>query len=254
MSDAGDPAFRRAEIYPPFGLSGVVASAARLYGATYRHVIPIFVLFAAALSIVLQIVFLFGFSENLALPLYLLAAAVLPVFLASIGIGVISQVFERAEGGEYGPTWGVRHIFAVVRPRFKDILTVALIGGMIALAMTTLFGPLGAWLLWALAGPPILMQVVCLEDAPLQEAWPRTRELLKGQALRIFGYLLTIGLGIRLVESLVGSLLDGAIGSTTSGGVVFVLAQVLLFSISLPFLGAVQYACYRDLAFRSAAD
>lgn len=237
------------EVHPPLGLSGVLATSARLFGATYKHVLPVFVLFATVLS-VMPAIFLVDLSDGLILPLYLIIQVVLPAFLASIAFGIAAVVFDQAEISAEVYENPVRRAGREVKRNAKDVITAALSAGMICLALATFFGPIGLLILGTFFGPPILMQAICLEEVSLQEGWARTRLLLKGHALRVFGYLLTIALGIGLSGALVVSTVGGAIAESPGRSIAFALIQIVVLSATLPFLAAAQYACYRDLKYR----
>lgn len=253
MSEVGDASFRRAEIHPPFGLSGVVASAGRLVQVTWRETLPVFLLVSAALSI-LPAIFLVDLGESLILPLYLIIQVVLPAFLASVAFGIAAVIFDRSERSG-SPTERPRtQALAVVKERAKDVATTALFAGMICLALATFLGPLGLLLLGTLFGPPIVMQVICVERMTLQEGWARTREISKGHALRVMAYLLTIALGVGVFGALVVSLVSRSITASPARGIAFALVQIVVLSVTLPFLAAAQYACYRDLSYRSSVD
>ena len=254
MTTEREPGSSRAEIYPPFGLSGVLASAARLQQATFREVVPVFALFAAALSI-LPAIFLVDLGESLILPLYLIIQVVLPSFLASIAFGIAAVVFDRATSptalAEGHPA---SRAVAQLRRNAKDVVTAALFAGMICLALATFLGPLGLLLLGTFFGPPILMQIICIEQVSMQEGWARTRGLIKGHALRIFGYLLTVALGVGIIGALVVSLVASTVTGSPARPIAFAVVQVVVLSFTLPFLAAAQYACYRDLTFRASAE
>lgn len=247
-----EPPDRRVEIYPPFGLSGVLASAARLQRATFRQTLPVFALFAALLS-VLPAIFLVDLGDSLILPLYLIIQVVLPAFLASVAFGIAAIVFDKASSAK-GPTElrPVAEATSTMKRNAKDVVTAALFAGMICLALATFLGPIGLLLLGTFFGPPIVMQVICLEQVSMQEGWARTRALIKGHALRIFGYLVTIALGVGMIGALFVSLVASAVTASPVRAIAFALVQIVVLSLTLPFLAAAQYACYRDLTFRAS--
>ena len=253
MSDAEGASSRRAAIHPPYGLSGVVASAARLLQVTFRETLPIFVLVSAALSI-LPAIFLVDLGESLILPLYLIIQVVLPAFLASVAFGIAAVIFDRAERIAAPTERPLSQALGVVRERAKDVVTTALFAGMICLALATFLGPLGLLLLGTFFGPPIVMQIICVEKLNLQDAWARTREISKGHVLRVMAYLLTIALGVGILGALVVSLVSSSVTSSPTRGIAFALVQIVVLSATLPFLAAAQYAVYRDLSYRASAE
>lgn len=250
MSAEEDSSSSRVEVYPPLGLSGVLASSARLLQATFTQTLPVFVLLSAALSL-LPAIFLFDLGASLILPLYLVIQVVLPSFLASVAFGITAIVCDRATR-DAAPA--MMKPIAQMRRNAKDVVTAALFAGMICLALATFLGPIGLLLLATFFGPPILMQVISLEEVSMQEGWARTRALLKGSTLRILGYLVTIALGIGVIGALVVSIVDSTVSASPARAIIFGLIQIVVLSVTLPFLGAAQYACYRDLTFRASVE
>lgn len=254
MSAEEDSSSSRVEVYPPLGLSGVLASSARLLQATFTQTLPVFVLLSAALSL-LPAIFLFDLGASLILPLYLVIQVVLPSFLASVAFGITAIVCDRATS-DAAPAMmkPIAQASTQMRRNAKDVVTAALFAGMICLALATFLGPIGLLLLATFFGPPILMQVISLEEVSMQEGWARTRALLKGSTLRILGYLVTIALGIGVIGALVVSIVDSTVSASPARAIIFGLIQIVVLSVTLPFLGAAQYACYRDLTFRASVE
>jgi hypothetical protein len=108
-----------------------------------------------------------------------------------------------------------------------------------------------------LLGPPILAQVVALENRGAATAVPRARALLKGHLLRVLGSLFLLLLGVRVLElglyfavfvTMNGAgvdqfaalgIIEGTLRGLTSGLVI------------LPFAAALSLASYFDLRARA---
>jgi hypothetical protein len=150
---------------------------------------------------------------------------------------------------------GIRSAWSfVVRERLRECLASALLAAMIALFISVFLGLLGLLIIFLFFGPPVLMQVVALEDERFQTAWPRTKELLKGHWGRVIMYLFTIGLAIALIQS--GAVAFAAamtedLGRWTRAAIVS-LAQVVLLGLTMPYLAAAGFALYKDLVWRQA--
>jgi hypothetical protein len=115
---------------------------------------------------------------------------------------------------------------------------------------------LGLVLPLVLLGPPVLAQVVAVEERPLAEAWPRARSLLARQMLRMFSFLLVVVLFLRLLEGILYSAALGvASGAGWGVGALAVLqgaaSAAFMGFVMLPFLTALMAALYFDLRRRA---
>jgi hypothetical protein len=148
--------------------------------------------------------------------------------------------------------------------RFGSIVVVCLLAALLSLFFYLGFGASGLLILGFMlaiplsAGPPILLHVVGLEDRSIREAFPRFRGLLKGQGLRMFVYLLLLGLMATLVSNILVQLVGVGVlqvglsgGSLTAAGVV--LGTVFL-GISDLLLSAGLLVAYVDARKREDED
>ena len=228
-----------------------MAESWRLYTANLRTLFGLFALIALVMTAVPALL-VFDIAEGMALPLYLLLAVVLPAVLASVGFGLTAIVlWNRLRTGldaDFHPKT-VREAFSSLGPIRKELLACALLAGMIDLALAVFLGVLGLLLLSLFFGPPILVQVVVLEKLSLQEAWPRTRSLLKGRTARVLLYLLSIALGIGLLSAVTLNLLAQLTETMADGASYAVLSalQILAVGLTVPFLACASFVCYRSL-------
>jgi hypothetical protein len=107
-----------------------------------------------------------------------------------------------------------------------------------------------------LLGPPILAQVVALENRAAVSAVPRTRELLRGHLLRVLGSMFLLLLGVRVLEL---GLYFGVLAALRGAGVDQFAALALIEGtlravisgvVILPFAAALSLASYLDLRAR----
>lgn len=236
--------------------STILAYSSRLYRAHLRTLFGLFALIALVMTAVPSL-FVFDFAENVALPLYLLLAVVLPAVLASIGFGLTaSLLWNRQRTGlaaEMHPVT-LRGVIDELGRHRNELLASALLSGMIALAVALFLGGLGLLLLGLFFGPPILVQVITVERKSMQEAWGRTRQLLRRKLARVLLYLLTVSLGIGLLSAVtlnaVFRMTEGMLEAARYvllGG-----SQVLIVGLTTPLLACASFACYDVL--RSEAE
>ncbi|MGI8774380.1 MAG: hypothetical protein ACR2KQ_05090 [Actinomycetota bacterium] len=232
----------------PLNFTALVASAGRLYSRNARRLMPLFAGIGLFISI-LPVFFFFDLPEGAIIPIYLFVQVAVPAVLAGLGIAVASAVMEAELNGRPAT---VRAGISWIRGHFREILAAALLGGMLAIFVAVFLGILSFMLIYLFFGPPIVIQVVALERARLQAAWPRTKELMKGHWLRVFMYLFTIGLGIALMQSLALALTNGAIQELARPGraVLVNLANLMVIAVAMPYLAAASFALYKDLVWR----
>ncbi|MDQ4095257.1 MAG: hypothetical protein M3174_03500 [Actinomycetota bacterium] len=100
-------------------------------------------------------------------------------------------------------------------------------------------------------GPPVLAQVLAIERRPLGEAWRRTRELVTGQALRVFLYLLCMALAVAMFRELLVGLVFQATRGLGDAGLLSALAFTILTGLGLSFMAAAGLVTYLDCRTRT---
>jgi hypothetical protein len=145
---------------------------------------------------------------------------------------------------------------ARLQPQRSAVMIAALYSVMLALAgnLLRVFALVVPVLL---LGPPILAQVVALENKAAAAAVPRARTLLKGHLLRVLGSLFPLVLGVRVLELglyfAVFATLDGA-GVNQFAALALIegaLRGVVSGLVILPFAAALSLASYLDLRARA---
>jgi hypothetical protein len=150
---------------------------------------------------------------------------------------------------------GIGAALRALRPRWREILGAALLAAMLTLVtalppLSVLPAVLGISFFAVLHGPPMVVHAIVLEGRTLQQAGPRARFLLRQHWARLILYLLTLALGIALVEGsltrvaivlLSGVMSDEALSPTV------IIINLLVRGMLVPFLIAVILAAYFDL-------
>lgn len=172
------------------------------------------------------------------------------LLIPAMGATVLGEPITFRESARRAGTRG-RHAWIVAQyaillsllmllPPFGFLLFV--VGTEISLAMV--------------AGPPIVMHAVVHEGITARDAWRRTRAIMAGQWLRIVMNILTIALGLGIVQFLVlqtSLVVANAAGLT--GGValrmVLLGAQTLFAAFALPFVFLGWFASYLDARART---
>ena len=117
-------------------------------------------------------------------------------------------------------------------------------------------GPLGLLVVHLFVGPPILIQVVTLEQRALGDAWAGTRDLLAGHWGRIVMYLLNVAIVAGIVPLVLLSSLE--LATRRADDMLrlgtFTFLQSLLLGLLVAYLALVQVVCYLDLRERRGAD
>ncbi|MQB00441.1 MAG: hypothetical protein GEU78_09150 [Actinobacteria bacterium] len=106
------------------------------------------------------------------------------------------------------------------------------------------------------AGPPILIHAVMHEGTSARDAWSRTKGLMKGQWLRIVMNMLTIVLGLGIVQFVVlqsFAVLAGGAGlsGATAMALVLVGAQTVFAGFALPLVFLAWFVSYLDARARA---
>ena len=136
----------------------------------------------------------------------------------------------------------------------SHLLAAAAIAGLSAALVYLLIGPLGYALgARALIGPPLLAHAIVLERTTLQEGWRRTRERLRGNALRMSVYLSCAALLAVLVEDMALFLVYRIARGSFSGSALgwgLELTRGLLLGAGLSFMTAVGFVAYLEARTR----
>ena len=235
-------------ISSPLNFTGLVASAARLYQLSGRRLMPLFAVIGLLISL-LPALFFFELPEGAIIPVYLFVQVAIPAILVSLGIAVAAVVMD---GDLKGEPMSIRTAIGVVRTRIRECLAAAVLAGMLAIFIAVFLGLLSFMLIYLFFGPPILIHLVALERESLQTAWPRMKELMKGNWVRVLMYLFVIGLGIALTQSLALAVTTTAIQDLERWvrATVVNLANLAVIALAVPFLAASGYALYKDLLLR----
>jgi hypothetical protein len=145
---------------------------------------------------------------------------------------------------------------ARLAPQRSAVMVAALYSVMLAFA-GNLLRVFALVLPVLLLGPPILAQVMALENKAAATAVPRARTLLKGHVLRVLGSMFPLVLGVRVLELgfyfAVFATLDraGVDQFATLALVEGALRGVVSGLVILPFAAALSLASYLDLRARA---
>ena len=243
-----------APVQPPLGFSGIVASAARVYRACLRQVFLPFVL--SGLFVLLTLVlFALDIAENLSLPLAYVLVIVLPGLLFSLVVALTTLVFDGYIRGE---RVGVANAIRQLRSRRKDLFFSGFVAATMSLTFYALLPPMWFLFMVLFYGPPILIQVIALEDLGIQDAWARTKMLMKGQWGRVVMALVTIALAIGLIDSTIRGLAVELLGDVNRATALIsvLLLQMLSAGFLYSYFAAACYVAYYDAEarFEEASD
>ena len=133
-------------------------------------------------------------------------------------------------GASAGESISLRDAGVALRPFRSHILASAMLSAFLTFILANILGLyfglfLGAHLF---LGPPFLLHAIAIEKKSFVDGWARTKELVRGQALRLFLYLLCITLAIVMVEITVLQLAARAIDSVASTRLVLITYYPLL--------------------------
>lgn len=194
----------------------------------------------------LPAVFFLPLPDTLTLPLSLLLRVIVPALLASAAIAVASVVFAQSDDGR---TSSLREALRSLGPLTREVAAAGLLAGMIALAFVVFLGGFGLMLLPLFYGPPIIVQVISIETLPLQLAFPRTKEVMRGNWLKVIAALALIVLLIATVGaaglSAGFALVDGS--SDGFRAVFFTIIQAIVVGLTLPYLAAAQFVAFTEV-------
>ena len=257
---AKESAGKPSEVMAPRNFLAFIGAGFRLYRLVAGRV-----MFAFAASIGLVYLVLVGityFTSTLSSDInlralgagFLIAQTLLPPFVGSLLVGRSSRVIANQVAGrrvslrEAGPPEGSRsHLFAA-----------AMLSAFLVLAVSVAMGLVGFFLgAQLLLGPPLLVHVIALERLSFTDGWARTREIVRGNALRMFLYLLCIALGLMLVEfplaQGISALLLEVI-PTDFPELVFFPVLGIVIGVGMSLMSAFMFESYLDLRAREDED
>lgn len=176
-----------------------------------------------------------------------------PFVGAWIAARVAVVLDEREDRGTPHRSVGER-----LRPQRSHIAASAMLAGVLTFFIVLALQQLGLLIgLNLFLGPPLLIHAIAVEGLSFGDAWMRMKELMRGEAVRIIIYLVSISLGIGLAQIVVvGSILVGltevALGTAVEL-VVSLVVYVLVEALALAFMACVGMAGYLELKSRQEA-
>ena len=251
MSDGdAQPSSSREELLRPANFPAYVGAALRVYKLAGRSVALAFIVMGVLLALVTATgvtVASSADSDRILLVVLYLQLLALP-FFASILAARTSRVMARAVAGE---EISVRRAGAELQGLRSHLIAGAMIAALLTLLFLQLLGLLGALVAsHLLVGPPIFAQVIALERKPLQDAWARTKELWKGNVLRLFLYLLCAALGLVMFEVIVSGIIFTVLATATGEAAAVIVNTPVSGAVSglgVSFMSALGLVAYFDL-------
>jgi hypothetical protein len=235
--------------------SSLVGCAGRLYRQRFRPLTllfaaiytPLYLVFAGVLALTADTASGATTSSS-GFALVYLFQVILPALLGTFAIASAAVILAMAVVGRRARARDAAH---VLRPRASDVLPSAMLSTLLAVMCT--FLPFGSLAIAPfLFGPPVLVHVLTLEEKSFQESWPRARWLLSGHWMRLIGYLLTISLGLGLIQLTLAELSGyaaAALGDVASL-IAFSIVRGIAVGVTLPYLAAAMLVLYLDLRVR----
>ena len=227
-----------------YGFGGALADAWDLFRKHLRICLGLFAVLhvAGALLAFMLLLAASAAGDFAAIPARLTAGVVIPVIAGSLAVAALSRhVLEDLP--DSAPDASPR--LSLLR---ADVLGVALVATLAAVAAVLLLGGYGILVLTFFYGPPIAMQVVVTEERSLSEALQRARGALAGRWNTML-YLFAVALMLGIVSIVpVGGLVSLAGGRDDLGTIAALsLGRGLLIGLFAGFLGAMQIAIFRRL-------
>lgn len=171
-----------------------------------------------------------------AAPALVLVAVLVSIVATTLYTGMVVRLVEDVRDGRRDHT--VAELFAAVRGVVGRLILAGLLVGILVAVGLVLFIVPGLFVLtiFAVVGP-----VIVLERRNVIEALGRSRELVRGDGLRVFGVILTVFLLAILVGGIASAIGAGAgtggrivgdlIGSTLTAPAAGLAAAVLYFEL-----------------------
>lgn len=179
---------------------------------------------------------------------YLLFIGV-PTILGSFAVGVSAVLLTDRLAGV---PRSVGEATRIAAQRLGSIVLAGLVATVLATFCLFVLPPfIGSFVMVPFfLGPPVVAQAIVLEQRRLGDAWERAKVLLKGHWGRLLPYLLTIALGIGLVNLVVVGSVGSAVGGLSAAIWVVVLVQRLVATLTLPYIACADLVAYFDVRAR----
>lgn len=176
----------------------------------------------------------------------------IPTFLTNVAIAPGSLLVGQAMAEE-DPS--LRRALRATRTNFLSVVITAMVGAVVAELVIFALGDagvvlfLGFYLLPIFFGPPIVMHIVAFKRARPRVALAEARELVRGDLLRIFVYLLNVvlitGLLVGILFTTFNTSTDQAPEWATSA--VGTVVSSLLLGIAISFIATFQTVLFVSL-------
>jgi hypothetical protein len=238
----------------PLSWRELIAAALGHYRSTVARLAPV----SAVLGVVLFFLPLAGFglwrdetSESLWVGIFIARESLFQL-IASIVVGLGAALIAAQV---LGSRRSLGEVYGSLRPRRADLLGAALYSMLLG-GFAHLVPFLGLVLPLILLGPPVLAQVVAIEERTLAEARPRASSLFSGRMLRTLAFLLPVALVLRLLE---GALYTAALGAASAAGwdadalalLQGAASAAFIGLVMIPFISALMAVLYFDLRARA---
>lgn len=240
---------------PRYGWFGpLLVSSWRLWKPNLRSVSVAFFALVAILSLALPAVGFFfrdsSVESSVALSLVLVTFLGIPFFGGLLAAHVSRLVRDRLGGRAVG----FKDVRVALRPNRSHILAAAMLATFLTFAFAYALPPLGQLIgPFLFLGPPILIQVIALEGRSFSSAWNRTKELMRGETVRVLVYLLCISLTLGLVVILIVGVTAQALAESDTNEAVsvgLVLLQSVIAGVAFGFMACVAVSTYFELRAR----
>ena len=241
--------------FEPVRIRGLLRRAWGLYRSSWRRMAPPALVLSLPLFLIPVIAYLLwggGRVPNaLGAGIYFARESLLQLGGSALVTAGAVVMTDRLRGRDTR----VSEAAARLRPQRSAVMVAALYSVMLGLA-GNLLQAFALVLPVLLLGPPVLAQVVALENQGTATAVPRAGKLLKGNVLRVLGSLFPLLLGVRVLElglyfAVFASLNVGGVDQLAALGLIEgVLRGVVAGTVILPFAAALSLAAYLDLRAR----
>jgi hypothetical protein len=235
----------------PLGLTGLVRQGWPLYRGSFSTLAALFVAAYAAFLLLSLAGSSSGRTDAGALTVFVGRVLPLSVLAITGSVATAAAIVAMSSAERIG----IGAALGALRPRWREVLGSALLAAMLTLLtalppLSLLPAILGISFFAVLHGPPMVVHAIVLEGRSLQQAGPRARFLLRRHWARLIMYLLTLALGIALVEgslTRVAVVLLSEVMSTDALSPTVIVINLLVRGMLIPFLIAVVLAAYFDL-------
>jgi hypothetical protein len=239
------------DIPGPVGFSDLLRASWRIFTALQSRLFGLMLLIALVeLGTTIGARVIVGDEpDSFGIALFGLAPLTLQIVLSSLAIGWGASVVADWLAGEPAST---RDALRDSRPLMKELLAAALMATLAALFATLIMQAAALFIFALFFGPPIIAQIITLEAKPLSVAIPRWRQMGKGQMGRVFSYLLSVALGLGLLQALLPLLIASTAGPLGDAGqlTVYIASSGLIAAVELTFFAVVTTVAYFDLRAR----